>query len=137
MNNIGERIKEERTAKGLSLDKLSKQADVSKTYLSEIENNVKQNPSAEVLLRIAQALNVSLPYLLEGDAKKERIDDKPIPEPLKEAALELDLKFSQVLQLLETRNIALARRGKKVEGQTVSKEAWIKLYQTLKEQDLI
>lgn len=136
MTSIGERIKNERTSKGLSLDKLSKLSTVSKTYLSELENGLKANPSADVLVKIATALDVSLPYLLEGEAKDD-IADKPIPKTLKEFALEKDLRLSDVIQLLETANLGLAHRGKKVEGEQISKDGWEKLYNTLHDQGLI
>ena len=136
MTTIGERIKEERTSRGLSLYKLSQLSNVSKTYLSEIESGKKANPSADVLLRIASALNVSLPYLIEGD-KKDDLSNQPIPTTLKEAALEENWTFAQVLQLLETKNLAIAHRGKKVEKKQVPKEGWKKLFNTLKEQNLI
>ena len=136
MNSIGERIKEQRSNKGLSLDKLSKLSGVSKTYLSEIESGVKSNPSADVLLKIATALDVSLPYLLEGN-KEDTQKNIPVPISLKEAAIEIDMKYSEVEQLQKHAGIALAHRGKKVEGNQISKDGWIKLYNTLKEQGLL
>lgn len=136
MTNLSERIKEERSKRGLSLDKLSKQSGVSKTYLSELESGSKTNPSVDVLLKIALSLNVPLDYLLHGK-KEESLEDRPIPESLREFAMEADLKFSEVDQLMKHGNIALARRGKKPEGEQVSKDAWKKLYETLKSQDLI
>lgn len=136
MKSIGDRIKEERTSKGLSLDKLSKLSGVSKTYLAELEKEQKANPSAEVLVRIATALNVSLPYLIEGE-KQEDISEKPIPKTLREFALEKNLTLSQIIQLMQTENLGIAHRGKRVEGDQLSKEAWEKLYNALHGQGLI
>lgn len=136
MNTIGERIQQQRKSKGLSLIKLSKLSGVSKTYLSEIESGQKSNPSADVLLKIATALGVSLPYLIQGD-QNEDLEDQLVPKTLKEAAMEEDWKYSQVIQLLKTKNLALAHRGKKVEGEQITKEGWVKLFNTLKEEGLI
>lgn len=136
MSNIGERVREQRLKKGLSLDKLSNLSGVSKTYLSEIESGVKQNPSADVLLKIATALNVSIQYLMQGE-QKETSQAIPIPQALKEFALEEDLRYSEVEQLFKMSGIALAHRGKKTEGKQVSKDGWKKIYTTLKEEGLI
>ncbi|MEW5820833.1 MAG: helix-turn-helix transcriptional regulator [Cyanobacteriota bacterium] len=136
MSNIGERVREQRLKIGLSLDKLSKLSNVSKTYLSEIESGVKKNPSAGILLKIATALKVSIQYLMKGD-NPDSTDTIPIPESLKEFAIEEDLRYSEVEQLFKMSGIAIAHRGKKVDGSQVSKEGWKKIYYALKGEGLI
>ena len=135
MNNIGKRIKQERTSKELTLDKLAELSGVSKTYLSELENNQKQNPSSDVLLKIAAALNVSLQYLIQGSSNNQSTSI-PIPSSLKEYAIEADLKFSTVEKLFKLSNVALAHRGNKSPDQ-ITKDAWKKIHKTLVEQDLL
>jgi len=72
---IGERIKGLREQKGYSISKLAELAGVSKSYLSYIERNMQNNPSLQVLSRIASHLDSTIEYLLgENIQLKERRD---------------------------------------------------------------
>ena len=62
VDNLGDYLKEQRTAARLSLRKLSEQAGVSNPYLSQIERGLRK-PSAEVLTQIAKALRISADQL--------------------------------------------------------------------------
>ncbi len=53
-------IKEIRERKNMSLYRLSKYSGISYSYLSEIENNKKDNPSMAVISQIADALEVDV-----------------------------------------------------------------------------
>lgn len=64
--DIGNRIKELRTKKGLTQKELSEKCGLSKNGLWNYENN-KRTPSIETLTNIAMALNVSLSTLLETE----------------------------------------------------------------------
>lgn len=64
---IGERIKALREKKGYSITKLAELAGVSKSYLSYIERNVQNNPSLQVLAKIAFHLDSNIEYLLGED----------------------------------------------------------------------
>lgn len=64
---IGERIKLLREKKGYSITKLADLAGVSKSYLSYIERNVQNNPSLQVLAKIAYHLDSDIEYLLDRD----------------------------------------------------------------------
>ncbi|RJE91166.1 helix-turn-helix domain-containing protein [Paenibacillus sp. 1011MAR3C5] len=73
---IGERIKSLREQKGYSITKLADLAGVSKSYLSYIERNVQNNPSLQVLAKIAFHLDTNIEYLLgEELAPKVWVDD--------------------------------------------------------------
>ena len=61
--DLGQRIAHCRISKNMSQEKLAELADISDVYLSYIECG-KKNPSAEILCRIAEALQVSLDILL-------------------------------------------------------------------------
>lgn len=63
---IGERIKSLREKKGYSITKLADLAGVSKSYLSYIERNMQNNPSLQVMAKIAAPLDSNIEYLL-GD----------------------------------------------------------------------
>lgn len=62
MNNLGIRIKTERLSKGITQEKLAEKADISLNFMSLIENG--RNMSVDTLVKIAQALGVSVDYLL-------------------------------------------------------------------------
>ncbi|WP_018922256.1 helix-turn-helix domain-containing protein [Salsuginibacillus kocurii] len=57
---LGDQIRYYREKQEISLNTLAKKAGISKSYLSYMERNVKQNPSIELLSNIAAALNVSI-----------------------------------------------------------------------------
>ncbi len=61
---IGERIKEYRELRKMSLSELADKAGVAKSYLSSIERNLQSNPSIQVLEKVAKELGVSVNVLL-------------------------------------------------------------------------
>ncbi|WHY90995.1 helix-turn-helix transcriptional regulator [Neobacillus cucumis] len=61
---IGNMIYEFRKQKGLTLSELAKRANISKSYLSNIERNLNRNPSIQVVKRIAVVLDVELDTFL-------------------------------------------------------------------------
>ena len=79
--NIGINIMNFRKQKNLSMDALSKRSGVSKSMLSQIEQE-KTNPTVVTVWKIARALDVSVEELLmsNGDNQIEvlRRDDAPV-----------------------------------------------------------
>lgn len=65
--NFGERIKQLRVARGLTLEQLAQATESSKSYVWELENKNPPRPSAEKLSAIATALDVTVDYLLGAD----------------------------------------------------------------------
>ncbi len=65
VNSLGGRIRSLRIDKNLSLKQLSERASVSVSMLSELERN-SVDPSLKSLRKIAQALGVSVGYLVDG-----------------------------------------------------------------------
>jgi transcriptional regulator with XRE-family HTH domain len=63
---LGVSIRSLREEIGLSQAQLAGQAELSQGYLSQIENDEVQNPSASVLFRLAEALHVDPRCLLEA-----------------------------------------------------------------------
>lgn len=61
---IGKAIKEIRKKRGLSLSELADRAKISKSYLSNIERNLNQNPSIHVMQKIAMVLDVEFNTLI-------------------------------------------------------------------------
>ena len=72
--NLGQKIRQLRKEKGLSLNKLAESAGVSAAYLSQLENDVSKQPSAEILLKIATALGTTIADLLDRPVRV-RSDD--------------------------------------------------------------
>jgi transcriptional regulator with XRE-family HTH domain len=69
---IGVRVKQERQARGWTLDRLAEAAGVSRRMVINVEQGAA-NPSVGTLLRISDALGVGLPALVE----------LPRPKPVK------------------------------------------------------
>jgi transcriptional regulator with XRE-family HTH domain len=63
---IGERIKTLRTGQGMTLAELGEKANLSTSYLSQIERD-KTSPSLTTLETIAKSLNIGLRNLFETD----------------------------------------------------------------------
>ena len=68
---IGTTIYEIRKKKGLTLSELAERANISKSYLSNIERNLNRNPSIQVVKKIAFVLNIDLKILLTSDLDQE------------------------------------------------------------------
>jgi transcriptional regulator with XRE-family HTH domain len=66
-DKFGSRIKELRTAKGMTLDDLARETGSAKSYVWELENKNPPRPSAEKLSAIAKALGVTVDYLFGRD----------------------------------------------------------------------
>lgn len=71
LSALGQRVKEYRMEKGYSAEKLSEIAGVSKSHINNIES-ANSRASAEVLVRIANALEVSVDVLLCDSLKESR-----------------------------------------------------------------
>ncbi len=64
--NLGDRIRQLRDQFGLTQGQLAAGSSVSQGYLSQLENGEVKNPSAAVLLRVAQAMRVDPDELFEA-----------------------------------------------------------------------
>jgi transcriptional regulator with XRE-family HTH domain len=82
--SVGKRIKALRVEQGLTLARLSQKANISTSYLSQIERD-RTTPSLNTLMGIARAFNVGLRYFFETDDEVARIvrarDDLDGDEP--------------------------------------------------------
>lgn len=78
--SIGENLKKIRKEKKLTQQKLAEEMNISRSYLSDIENN-RKNPSSKTLDSLAEKLNVSMLYLTTGkktlnDLSNTEINDR-------------------------------------------------------------
>ena len=69
---IGKNIYRFRKNRGLTLSELAERAGISKSYLSNIERNINQNPSIQVMEKIALVLGEDLNTLLETKINVEK-----------------------------------------------------------------
>lgn len=67
---IGRNIHEIRKKKGLTLSELAERANISKSYLSNIERSLNKNPSIYIIKKLAVVLNIDIKELLT-DLKEE------------------------------------------------------------------
>ncbi len=67
---LGEKLRDLRKARKLTLDKLAELAGLSKSYLWELENRESQRPSAEKLTALADVLGVAVAYFIEDDVRE-------------------------------------------------------------------
>ena len=109
--SIGENIKLQRKAKGLTQAKLAELSNISRSYLGDLEGN-RYNPSIDTLKSIAKSLNVDTSVLLDGsqdivsmpipkaiEKKKERISYDQFMETAK--AFFMDIRPQNVQLLLQ------------------------------------
>jgi transcriptional regulator with XRE-family HTH domain len=64
--NLGDKIRQLREDASLTQGQLASASSVSQGYLSQLENGEVKNPSAAVLLRVAQAIDVDADELFEA-----------------------------------------------------------------------
>ncbi|WP_226037164.1 helix-turn-helix domain-containing protein [Aquibacillus saliphilus] len=99
---IGEKIKQLRTQKRMSLTELAEQAGVAKSYLSSIERNLQSNPSIQFIEKVGKVLGVSVNELLISDSNEElkrQLDDEWLT--LAQDAMESGVSKQQFKEFLE------------------------------------
>lgn len=101
--SIGDRIRSERKRQNLTLRELSERADISISYLGDIENE-RSMPSVPRLKDIARALNKSAAYFIDDEEMAEEFDVYlPVEREIK-VLLELLLQtegFREILREFE------------------------------------
>lgn len=75
---IGEKIKNKRQEKEMSLSELAEKANVAKSYLSSIERNLQTNPSIQFIEKVSKVLGVSANDLIKEDNTEviDKLDDE-------------------------------------------------------------
>ena len=69
-------IKRIRLEKGLSIYKLSKTTGINRSYLTQLENNKKFNPSLKTMYLIAHALDCKIDDLVYGELDIENLKEE-------------------------------------------------------------
>ena len=129
--NIGDNIKKYRQIRGLTLPDLATKAGVSKAFLWEIESGKSKRPGAEMLFKIAEALDVTIAHLMGKEPGKEAMDliEPEINDGLRAFINERKVQGSP-LDPEEIKSLSYVQlRG----GRPTTKEQWSLVYGMLKE----
>lgn len=81
MSTIGERLTELRKSQGLNRPQLARKADVSYSFIVQVESGQRENPRTDKLGQVAKALGVSLDDLLATNT--------PLPKAVNEQVADL------------------------------------------------
>lgn len=127
---VGGRIRLVRTQRGLTLEQLAEKAEISKSFLWDVEQG--SDISGERLLRVANVLGASLDYLMRGEAIS---DYKPasveIPAELHALAEELGLSYRRTVAVLDVdRSIKTHRREERI---VKDRAYWRRLFDSVKD----
>ncbi len=133
MASPGKRLQLLRGKRGWTQDDLAARANVSKSFLSELEND-HALPGGELLLRLADVLGTTTDFLLRGTVIEHAAVAAPVEVPPELAALaeELNLSFQATTALLDARRLVVGRRGKQ-DLKEWGLADWKQLYDRLRE----
>lgn len=128
----GERIKATRIERKLTQEKLAQAAGISVGFLSDLENG-KTKVGADKLLEIAEALDVSLDYLMKGDDGEEPNNDVPmaLPASLVRIATRENLTMQHIRILMGMRRQLIGFRNDQ-KSTDLEDFDWAKLYDSVK-----
>lgn len=106
---IGKNIKRIRLRKGMTLSELAERAQISKSYLSNIERNVNQNPSIQIIEKVALVLGVDFRVLIETESTSDYIYEEEWVEfvnELKASGISKDQlqEYKMVLEFVKWQN---------------------------------
>jgi transcriptional regulator with XRE-family HTH domain len=122
VETVGDRIRNYREDKGMSLNALNAETGIAKSYLWSLENDASATrPSGDTLYKIASALGVTMSDLLG----RELLTDPPrdVPDGLREFAKEFGLTESDVHMLA-----TIQFRGDRPQ----TKERWEYIYNAIR-----
>ena len=128
---IGSNVKKYRQIRGITLPDLAQQAGVSKAFLWEIESGKSKRPGAEVLFKIAEALNVTIAHLMGKEVNREapNLIEPEINEGLRSFINERKLQ-GRPLDPEDIKSLSFVQlRG----GRPTTKEQWALVYGMLDE----
>ena len=106
---IGKNIHKIRKKRGLTLTQLAEQANISKSYLSNIEREINDNPSIHVMEKISSVLGVELKSLLDAKPDYSITPEGEwleLAKELKESGIEIDelREYKTVFEFVKWKN---------------------------------
>lgn len=123
---VGQRVREKRSERKLTLKQMAEKTGLSLTYLSDVERD-RTRPSVKTLMRIAEAFGITTTDLLHGVEALGDFTEEAIPEGLRELrddpywAKQIDEEWERTL-------LRVDYRGKRPR----SKDEWIQVFVTLR-----
>ena len=119
LENFGDRVREARKKQELKQAELAGRVDISRTYLSQIEQGRARNLSLRLARRLSEAVGIEPPY----PAEEMNREVKDIPPSLQEFADEEGLPDKDVRMLAN-----IEYRGKRPQNS----QQWRVLYSVIK-----
>lgn len=106
---IGKNIQGIRKKKGLTLSELAMRANISKSYLSNIERNLNTNPSVQIMEKLAVVLDVDLRTLIESNYQAQVLPESEwldFVKELKKSGVEKEQlqEFKTVIEFAKWKN---------------------------------
>lgn len=100
---LGDKIRSLRKTNGLSLDQLAVKADISKSYLWELENRDAANPTMDKLSQIAAQLNVTAEFLLDKEevSPSDDVADKAFFRKYQKLSPETKKQIQDILKVIQ------------------------------------
>lgn len=103
MATIGQRIKELREQANMNRPKLAREADVSYSFLVQVETGQRENPQADKLAKVARALGVPLDLLMATG--------EPLPPPADPGVSQLRIDLVNRINALNAQQLRAAARA--------------------------
>ncbi|ARC32105.1 MULTISPECIES: helix-turn-helix domain-containing protein [Bacillus] len=119
-NTFGEKLKELRVNKGLTVNQLALYSDVSSSQISRIENGKRGIPKPETIKKLAEALQVHYEELMEAAGYVEKNNEttpKPIPPLSEKDELDIAKRMDEIKKDLQNQD------GLMFSGEPMSEEA--------------
>lgn len=130
--SAGQRLQSLRTVRSWTQEELARKITVSKSFLSEIEND-HAVPGGEVLLRLAEIFGTTTDYILRGTSANTASPEAAsisIPAELDALAKDINLSYQATVALVNARRSVVAHRGEK---SVWTKQDWKELYDKLRD----
>ena len=125
VSGLGSFIRDQRDQAQMSLRQLSKAAEVSNPYLSQVERGLRK-PSAEILNRIAQGLRISAETLyVQAGILSDRAGDEVVTTAIASDRTRTERQRTTLLQIyaaFQAENGAGSETAPEAEAQTNSQE---------------
>ena len=97
---IGRKLKETRTSKGLTQEYIAHMADVNTSHISNIENN-RVKVSLPTLVHICNALNVTVDYILSEEyTDTASVLDDEILRLLRSCPVKVKKQIIEIIRIL-------------------------------------
>ena len=127
---LGKRIKRFRLEAGLTLPDLADKSQITKWYIWQLEEGKTQNPSLEILSRIAAALDKTIAEITRGEAIIKPVKGKAIEIPPSLAEFIEEQKQSD--EPLTDADVEMLARVQYRGNRPSTKQDWLTLYSVIR-----